>query len=62
VIQIVDNCRGYTSHRARKIAIAMLAKRGFNYFVQYRDKQSDNALLFSKSDWVTKEGGIYIDK
>jgi len=61
--KIVDNCRGYNSHTARKIAIAMLAKRGYNYFVQYRDKQSENALLFSKSEWVTREGGgIYVDK
>jgi hypothetical protein len=51
--------RGYTSAGARKAAIAQLAKRGFNYFVCYRDVQAEFALTYSVADWVGA-GSVYV--
>ena len=64
MMTILDNIRGYDSPGDRKRAIAALRNHGFNYFVCYRDTQSENALLWAKADWVTKErgpGGVYVD-
>lgn len=58
---ITDSVRGYDSSANRKRAIAALARKGFNYFVCFRDVQSTYALLYSKADWV-KPSRIYIDK
>ncbi len=44
--------RGYNSRRARNIAITQLTRRGFNYFVCYKDTQSEYALMASWAEWV----------
>jgi len=51
--------RGYESRADRKRAIAMLRRQGYNYFVCYRDTQSEFALQYAKADWV-KPGQAYI--
>lgn len=53
--------RGYDSKGDRQRAVAALAKRGFNYFVFYRDSQAEIALQFGNADWVT-EGQIHISR
>ena len=61
---IISHIRGYSNAGDRKRAIAQLRKRGFNYFVCFREKTSDHALQFSVCEWVTKErgvNGVYID-
>lgn len=62
--QIIDIVRGYTSHGNRKRAITMLRKHGFNYFVCFRDVNSEFALMYSTAEWVTVERGphgVYVD-
>jgi len=51
--------RGYSRSSHRKSAIKMLAKRGWNYFVCFRDVQSEFALQMGHADWV--ESGYYVN-
>lgn len=51
--------RGYASVGDRRRAIAMLRKRGFNYFVIFRDVRSEYALQIGSADWVL-EGEVSI--
>ena len=58
---IVEQVRGYNNSSDRNRAIKMLAKRGWNHFICYKDVCSDIALMFGKADWV-KPGQIYVDR
>ncbi len=52
-IHVVKNgVRGYNSAANRKRAIKNLVRFGYNYFVCYRDTQSEFALTFSIANWV----------
>lgn len=53
--------RGYSDAGNRNRAIAQLRRRGFNYFVCYRDVQSPFALNFGVATWVAP-GGVYINR
>jgi len=59
--RIIEHTRGYANAADRKRAIAMLAKQGWNYFICFRDVQSDFALAYNKADWVTP-GGIHVSR
>lgn len=48
--------RIYRTRGDRARAVAVLAKRGFNYFVGFLDVQGQG-LSFGKAEWVT--GGYY---
>ena len=55
---------GFKTIAARKRAITLLRKRGFNYFVCYEDKKLRFALQFTKSNakWVRENSkrGVWI--
>jgi hypothetical protein len=53
--------RGYKTKGDQYRAIAMLRKQGFNYFICFKDRQSDYALQIGHADWV-REGDVYIDR
>ena len=59
MIQITERTRGYDSSKNRKLAIKGLRGQGFNYFVCYRDLNSEFALLYSTADWVDQ--GCYVN-
>lgn len=59
MIQITDIVRGYKRTGDRKRALSHLFKRGYNYFVFFKDTQSDCALLYSKAEWV-KSGQYHV--
>lgn len=60
MIQITKIVRGYGSEKARLIAIHQLTKRGFNYFVPFRDTQSEFALLYGTSETIAPPY-VYVD-
>ena len=60
MVKITNITRGYKTHADRKRALAQLFRRGFNYFVFYRDTQAQFALQFGNADWV-KEGTYYLN-
>jgi hypothetical protein len=51
--QIISGVRGYSSERARRVAIRQLMKQGFNHFVGFRDVQSEFALAYGKAEWAS---------
>lgn len=57
--QIIEHVRGYNRASDRKRAIRMLTKHGFNYFLVYRDTQSDYALWYSKAERL-REGEVSV--
>ncbi len=59
--RITDQTRGYGTAADRNRAIKALVKRGFNYFVCYRDTQAEFALLIGNADWVSA-GGVYVNR
>lgn len=50
--QITSDIRGYDSSKARKCAIKRYIRLGFNYFVCFKDTQSEFALEIGKVSWV----------
>lgn len=61
MIKIVEQARGYESRGDRNRAVAALTKRGWNYFVFYRDVQSSFALYMGHAEWVSS-GQIYVNR
>lgn len=47
--------RGYNSATDRNRAIKMFYRAGYNYFVCYRDTQSEFALNYGWAEWVEKQ-------
>lgn len=60
MIQITTMIRGYKRPGYRRIALAQLRRRGYNYFVFFRDVQSEYALQYGKAAWV-KPGDYHLD-
>lgn len=58
--QITEMTRGYATPNARRLAIRALARAGYNYFVPYKDTQSDFALQFGVANWVPA-GQVHVD-
>lgn len=60
----VDGFRLYKSPGDRRRAVAMLVKRGFNYFVGYRDADKDcpYGLDFAVAEWVSEAKPRHIYK
>ena len=57
--------REYASPHDRTRAIPQLRRRGYNYFVCYKEASGGYALMFATCEWVAKElgeRGAYIDR
>lgn len=52
MIQITNRIRGYRTQGDRSRAIYQLRKRGWNYFVGFKDVQSDYALNYGQAEWA----------
>lgn len=56
--KVIFGHRGYNSPEERKADMQELLKRGVNYFVCYKDTQSNWALQYSICGWVTRDSII----
>lgn len=53
--------RGYKTAGDRRRAMTMLRRRGWNYFVFYKDTNARFALDYGIADWVQK-GSYYLNR
>lgn len=58
--QIIQQIRGYATYADRKKAVHQLARRGYNYFVPYKDTNAEFALQYGVANWVPA-GQVHVD-
>jgi len=56
--RILDRNRGYETPADRNRAIKQLVRRGFDYFVCYKDTAADYALQYGVKTW--EPGRVYV--